>query len=177
MINRGVVLAVIAATLSAAQASHKTNSNARTQPLSATMHVAPDLKQRLARFRQVQMPFHSDVLSTREQQMIAKLVDASRYLDDIYWRQVDPEGLGLYQSLEGSTNPRDVELRRYLWINGSRFDLLNGEEPFVGTSAMSRSRGFYPQGVTREQIEQYVKAHPEKRGEIYSSTTVVRWHD
>jgi len=141
------------------------------------MHVAPDLKQRLARFRQVQMPFHSDGLSVREKKMIAKLVDASRYLDDIYWRQVDPEGLGLYQTLEGSTNPEDVELRRYLWINGSRFDLLNGEEPFVGTSAMSRSRGFYPQGITREQIEEYVKSHPEKRAEIYGSTTVVRWHD
>ncbi len=141
------------------------------------MHVAPDLKQRLARFRQVQMPFHSDGLSVREKKMIAKLVDASRYLDDIYWRQVDPEGLGLYQTLEGSTNPQDVELRRYLWINGSRFDLLNGEEPFVGTSPISRCRGFYPQGITREQIEEYVKSHPEKRAEIYSTTTVVRWHD
>jgi hypothetical protein len=177
MINRGVVLALIAATLSAAQPSHKANTKTSGQPLSSTMHVAPDLKQRLARFHQVQMRFRSEGLSAREQKLITKLVDASRYLDGIYWRQVDPEGLGLYQSLEGSTNPQDVELRRYLWINGSRFDLLNDQEPFVGTSAMSRSRGFYPLGVTREQIEQYVKAHPEKRGEIYSSTTVVRWHD
>src|SRR6266436_6669074 len=177
MINRGVVLALVAVCISSlgvAQAIHKKASG---RPLSSTMHVAPDLKQRLARFRQVQMPFHSDGLSVREKKMIAKLVDASRYLDDIYWRQVDPEGLGLYQTLEGSTNPQDVELRRYLWINGSRFDLLNGEEPFVGTSPISRCRGFYPQGITREQIEQYVKSHPEKRAEIYSSTTVVRWHD
>src|SRR6266481_4979546 len=177
MINRGVVLALIATTLSAAQASHKTNSKAHTQPLSSTMHVAPDLKQRLARFHQVQMPLRSEGLSAREQKLITKLVDASRYLDDIYWRQVDPEGLGLYQTLEGSTNPQDVELRRYLWINGSRFDLLNGEEPFVGTSPISRCQGFYPQGITREQIEDYVKSHPEKRAEIYSTTTVVRWHD
>src|SRR6266568_365464 len=177
MINRAVVLALIAATLSAAQASHNANTKTSGQPLSSTMHVAPDLKQRLARFHQVQMPFRSEGLSAREQKLITKLVDASRYLDDIYWRQVDPEALGLYQSLEGSTNPQNVELRRYLWINGSRFDLLNDQEPFVGTSAMSRSRGFYPQGVTREQIEQYVKAHPEKRAEIYSSTSVLRWHD
>src|SRR5712692_1578515 len=173
-----LALAVVwISSLIAAQAGHKSNPNASPRPIAAAMHVAPDLKQRLARFHQVQMPFHSDGLSASEQKMVAKLVDASRYLDDIYWRQVDPEGLELYQSLEGSTHVEDVELRRYLWINGSRFDLLNNQEPFVGTSAMSRSRGFYPQGITREQIEQYVKDHPDKRVEIYSSTTVVRWHD
>src|SRR6266481_5487238 len=37
-------------------------------------------------------------------------------------------------------------------------------------------RGFYPEGLTRKQIEQYVQDHPEKRAEIYSSTTIVRWH-
>jgi hypothetical protein len=30
--------------------------------------------------------------------------------------------------------------------------------------------------LTREQVEQYVKAHPEKKDEIYGSFTVVRWH-
>ncbi len=35
--------------------------------------------------------------------------------------------------------------------------------------------GYYPQGLTREQIEQYVKDHPEKKSEIYSQTTIVRW--
>src|SRR5438045_803914 len=113
MINRGVVLALVVVCisgLSAGQVSHKLDSKMSGRSLSANMHVAPDLKQRLARFRQVQMPFHSEGLSPREQKMIAKLVEASRYLDDIYWRQVDPEGLELYQSLEGSTNPQDVEL-------------------------------------------------------------------
>ncbi len=140
------------------------------------MHVVPDLKQRLARFRQVQMPLPSAGLTSREQKMISKLVDASRYLDDIYWRQVDPDGLELYESLEKSTDPKAVELRRYLWINGSRFDLLDGDRPFVGRDPAPPGRGFYPQGLTRDQIEQYVKEHPDKRTEIYSPTTVVRWH-
>jgi len=122
------------------------------------------------------MPFHTSGLTARERQMVLKLVDASRYLDDIYWRQVDPEGFELYQSLEGSTDPKDVELRRYLWINGSRFDLFNSYQPFVGTSPMPLGAGYYPHGLTREQIERYVNDHPEKRKQIYSPTSVVRWH-
>jgi len=140
------------------------------------MQVVPDLKQRLARFKQVEMPFHSAGLSEREKQVILKLVDASRYLEDIYWRQVDPDGLELYKSLVGSSNPQDTELRRYMWINGSRFDLLDNNKPFVGTTPKSPGAGFYPQGITRDQIENYVKEHPKKKTEIYSPTTVVRRH-
>jgi hypothetical protein len=140
------------------------------------MQGAPDLDQRLARFRMVRMPFRSAGLTVREQKMVRKLVDACRYLEEIFWRQSDPDGLTLYQSLSASKNLRDIRLRRYLWINASRFDLIDENKPFVGAAPMPPGRGFYPQGLTREQIEQYVKDHPEKKAEIYSPTTVVRWH-
>jgi hypothetical protein len=178
MNNRGVVaFALFVSVLVCAETGvHSKNQSPSTEPRSAHLSIVPGLKQRLARFRQVKMPFRTAGLTPREQQMVLKLVDASRYLDDICWRQVDPEGLELYQSLEGSTNPRDIELRRYLWINGSRFDLAAENQPFVGSEPMSPGAGFYPRGLTRQQIEDYVKGHPEKRAEIYSPTTIVRWH-
>ena len=144
---------------------------------SAGMHVVPDLDQRLAKFRRVEMPFHSASLTAREVKMVDKLVDASRYLEQIYWRQIDPDGLTLYESLASSQNPQDEMLRRYLWINACRFDLLENNQPFVGTTPVPPGRGFYPQNLTREQIAQYVKAHPEKKDEIYNSFTLVRWHN
>ena len=140
------------------------------------MKVAGNLDQRLTKWKTVRMPFRSAGLTQREIRMVGKLVNACRYLEEIYWRQNDPEGLSLYQSLQGSTNPRDVRLRRYLGINASRFDLLDGNKAFVGTEAMPPGHGLYPQGLTRAQIEQYVKEHPESKAEIYSPTTVVRWH-
>jgi hypothetical protein len=156
--------------------SHKamTGSAARGAE-SAGMRVVPDLSERLARFRQIQMPFHSAGLSPREVKLVDKLVDACRYLEEIYWRQIDPEALTLYQSLAASKNPKDEKLRRYVWINASRFDLLDDNKPFVGTEPMPPGGGYYPQGLTREQIEQYVKEHPDKKPEIYSQTTIVRW--
>jgi Peptidase family M49 len=142
---------------------------------SAGLVVAPDLARRLAKFREVTMPFDSAALTSQERQMVAKLVEASGYLDQIFWQQSDPDALTLYQSLAGSKNLRDQQLRRYLWINGARFDLIDENKPFVGTAPMPPGRGFYPQGLTQEQIAAYVKAHPGKKAEIYSSYTVVRW--
>ena len=106
--------------------------------------------------------------------MIGKLVDCSRYLDDIFWRQSDPEGLGLYKSLDGSNTPRDIKLRQFLMINGSRFDLTNDNKPFVGTKPMPPGRGLYPDGLTREELEKYVAAHPDQKEELYNPYTVIR---
>jgi hypothetical protein len=175
---RGISAAVILLSLlSVCKLSSTLKSGSQLH--SAKLHVVPDLSLRLARFRQVQMPFYSEGLTAKEKELVLKLVDASRYLDDIYWRQIDPEGLELYKSIENASSQRDRDLKRYLWINGSRFDLINHDQPFVGTEPKPPGAGFYPQGLTREQVETYVKAHPEKRAEIYSPTTVVRWqgHD
>ncbi len=150
------------------------SGTAATEAAAHNLQVAPDLGQRLAKFRRVQMPFHAAGLTERERKMVEKLVDASRYLEEIFWRQSDPEALTLYESLAGSKDPRDEQLRRYLWVNASRFDLINDNRPFVGRTPRPPGRGFYPEGLTREQVEQYVKGHPEKKTEIYSGTTVVR---
>ena len=83
----------------------------------------------------------------------------------------------MYQSLASSTNPRDLKLRAYLKINASRFDLIDNNKPFVGTDPMPPGRGFYPANLTREQVEQYVKEHPEQKAAIYDQFTIVRWHN
>ena len=145
--------------------------------IPANLHVVPDLAERVAKFRRVEMPFHTAGLSAREIQLVHKLVEACGYLENIYWRQSDPEALMLYQSLAASKSPRDVELRRYLWINASRFDLIDNNKPFVGTGPMPPGRGFYPADLTRAQVEQYVNEHPDQKAAIYNQFTIVRWHD
>jgi Peptidase family M49 len=142
----------------------------------ANLQVAPDLDQRLAKFRRVQMPFRTTGLRARDQQLVRKLVEACGYLESIYWRQSDPDGLSLYQSLASSQNRRDIALRRYLWINASRFDLLDQNKPFVGTDTIPPGRGFYPAKLTRDQVEQYVREHPDQKSAIYDQFTIVRWH-
>jgi hypothetical protein len=144
------------------------------QSPASKLRIAADLSERLSRFRPVPMPFHSEGLSAREQALVKKLVEASQYLEQIYWRQSDPEGLAVLRSLEGSKVPADIALRRFLMINGSRYDLIRNNEPFVGTAPMSPDHGLYPPGLTREQMEEYVRQHPEQKAALYAPQTVVR---
>src|SRR5712692_3509204 len=131
--------------------------------------TASDLDQRLAKWKPVKMPFDATGLTARQRQEVRKLVDASRSIEAIYWRQSDPEALQLYRST------RNQKLRRLLMINGSRFDLIDENKPFAGSEPPAPGRALYPKGLTREQIEAYVTAHPEQKEAIYDPYTVLRW--
>ncbi len=135
---------------------------------SAALAAGPDLDRLLARWKRVPMPFEAGGLSAQERQLVEKLVDASRYLEDIFWRQSDPEALRLLAS--ATLDPR---LRRLLMINGSRFDLIDGNRPFVGTEPFSPGAGLYPRGLTEVDIARYVAAHPRMRDGIFSPTSIV----
>jgi hypothetical protein len=139
-------------------------------PLSAQTNsaaTAHHLAERLAQWKQVQMPFHSTGLSANERQMVEKLVDASQLLDDIYWRQSDLAGLALYKSTQ------DQALKRLLMIMGCRWDLLDANAPFVGDTPMPPGHELYPRDLTREQIEKYVQQHPAEKAALYNPYTVV----
>ena len=150
------------------------HASAEARPASKNLAIAPNLLEEVAKFKPVRMPFDSAPLSPRERQLAAKLVEACQYLESIYWRQSDPEGLRLYQSLAGSRAPRDIALRRFLRINGSRFDLINNDAPFVGAAPRPAGRGIFPADLTREELDRYVAAHPKEKDALYDPFTVVR---
>jgi len=135
--------------------------------------VAPDIAQRVARFQKVEMPFTYAGMSARERRVVDEMIAACRDLENIFWRQNDPENVALYNSLANATDPKLRDARHYLWINGSRYDLLNHNEPFIGSEPMPPGRSLFPKGVTRDQIEAYVAAHPEEKKAIYDERTVV----
>ena len=157
-----------------AQTSGSSQAMLATKLDTSNLVIASNLAAQLAKFKSVRMPFDSAHLTPRERQMIGKLVEACQDLESIYWRQSDPDGLKLYQALAGSSAPKDVALRRFLRINGSRFDLINNDAPFVGTAPWPPGRGIFPADLTHDEFDRYVAAHSDQKAALYDPWTVVR---
>src|SRR5882672_4961223 len=157
-----------------AQSSDPPQAKSAKKTGAANLLIALDLAAQLAKFKPVRMPYDSAHLSARERQMVAKLVEACQALESIYWRQSDPEGLKLYNELAGSAAPRDKDLRQFLRINGSRFNLINNNAPFVGTAPVPPGRALFPSDLTHEEFDRYVAAHPDQKAALYDPWTVVR---
>ncbi|HJW95064.1 MAG TPA: Zn-dependent hydrolase, partial [Thermoanaerobaculia bacterium] len=117
----------------------------------------------------VDMSYSFDDLSPKERTVVNELIAASRDLEQIYWHQNNPADIDLYHQ----TVKANPALHHYIWINGSRFDQINENKPFYGSEPMPPGRALYPQGLTRDDLEAYVKAHPEQKKAIYDERTVV----
>jgi hypothetical protein len=122
--------------------------------------------QRLARWKPIDMPFHSAGLSPRERQMVDKLVHASVLLDSIFWRQSDIGGLAIYKTTQ------DPTLKSLLGIMGCRWDLLDDNRPFTGDLPVRHE--LYPHDLTLPEVERYVAQHPEDKSAIYDPYKVVK---
>src|SRR5689334_5650010 len=148
--------------------------SAQTTP-TCSNHLAPteNLGAQLAKFRPVRMPFDTRGLSAREVQMVRKLVEAGQYLESAFWRESDPQGLAIYQALANCSGTTEKQIHHYLLINGSRYDLLEGNKPFLANTRYEPGHALYPAGISRKQIQDYVAAHPDKKAEIYNPWTVV----
>src|SRR5438445_12820579 len=108
------------------------------------------------------MHFSVNGLTANERKMVYKLVEASQFLEQIYWRQSDPKGLDLYKRLLGCNQVMNQKLRRFLMINGSRYDLLEENKPFVGVDPFSSGRALFPACMTLQDIDAYVAQHPDQ---------------
>src|SRR5207237_9518181 len=64
--------------------------------------------------------------------------------------------------------------RHYLFINGSRWDLVNENEPFVGRQPMPPGHALYPPDLTRPQVDAYVGANPDRKAFVFDPYTIVR---
>ncbi len=146
---------------------------AKSPSRPAKLLIAPDLAERLAKFKPIHISFDSSSLTDKEKKMVDKLVDAAGLLDCIYWRQSDPQGLRLYLSLENSAKPQDRVLREYLKINGGRFDLIDDNQPFVSSELMPPGRGFFPWGLTRAQFDALIAANPDRKAGYYNPYTIL----
>jgi len=147
----------------------------------APLKVVPDLDHRLSQWEPVAISFDNSKLSDRERKLLDQLVAASLELERMYWLQSDVKGFELWKSLRHErrgvrATPQellDAKIRRMLWIQGSRFDLLDDHKPFVGDEAAAPGREIFPKDLTREEVDAYVAKHPEQKAAIFDEHTVI----
>jgi hypothetical protein len=138
--------------------------------------IAPDIQQRLAQLPRTVIDYDHSLLNANELQVVAKLIEASKLIDEIYWRQVAEDNPAWRDALErqASHSPLDRAGYEYFLVNKGPWDRLKEDEPFIGTRKKPAGAGFYPADMTKDELEKYVVAHPAQKNAIEGLFTVVR---
>ena len=100
-------------------------------------------------------------LSNQQRQMIGVLIEASKIMDDLFWRQAFGDD---YESRLASID--DEEARRFAELNYGPWDRLADDAPFIrGVGPKSLGANFYPPDMSKEEFE--AAYLPGKKG-LYS---------
>jgi hypothetical protein len=171
-----LLVAAIVSMAAACQQKPATTEPSASTPAAATSSIAADTPQRLAQLPRTVIDYDRSLLDDNERQVVAKLIEASKQIDEIYWRQVSEGNPALRDQL--SKQASDSALARagldYFIANKGPWDRLKGDEPFIGTEKKPAGAAFYPVDMTKEELEKYVAAHPDKKDQLEGLFTVVR---
>jgi hypothetical protein len=141
-------------------------------PAAKKLVIAADVDKRLAQFAPTDVDFDEKLIKPAYRKVLVKLVQAAKILDDIYLDQVSPDNRALRAKLVAQKAPQ-VALDYFDLMYGP-WDRLEGDKPFVGSGHKPHSAGFYPADLTKEQLEAWIKAHPDQEKAFRGYFTVIR---
>jgi hypothetical protein len=147
-----------------------------TAPVAAEakLAVAPDVADRVRQLPRTTIDYDRSLLNDNERQVVAKLIEASKFIDEIFWRQVSEQNPDLRTRLQRQSSAAYA----YFIINKGRWDRLKENEPFIepfgAAGAKPPGAAFYPSDMTKEEFERFVAAHPDQKDALQGLFTVVR---
>src|ERR1041385_4977679 len=77
------------------------------------LHVAPDTPQRLAQLPRTTIDYDRALLSDKDKQVVAKLIEATKAIDELYWRQVSEENPAWRAELEKQAGKSALDKAAY----------------------------------------------------------------
>ena len=136
-----------------------------------------DVPLRLAQLPRTVIDYDRSLLDDNEKLVVARLIEASKFIDEIYWRQVSEDNPIYRERLARQANqsPLDRDAYQYFLANKGRWDRLKDDEPFIEPyDKKPEGAAFYPPDMTKEELERYVAAHPDQKDAIEGLFTIVR---
>lgn len=143
-------------------AANTAPANQPAEPATATAVQAVDGfdRNRLDIYVPVRLTADIDHLNDNQRQMLIKLIEASKIMDNLYWKQA----YGNPEPFLNSIN--DAALRRFADINYGPWDRLDGDKPFIaGVGSKPAGAQFYPADMSKAEFEAW--DNPDKTN-LYS---------
>ncbi len=112
-------------------------------------------------------------LTDGERAAVRELMAAGERLHRLYMSQRHPQALAAADYLARHPELGGVRDLFALFEGPIGTTLDNARTPFLNVSAETPARNMYPPGMTREIMEAFLAAHPERRADLLNSRTVV----
>jgi hypothetical protein len=132
------------------------------------------LKNKIDQFVPVEIKFDTSLLSRKDIAVVEKLFFASRIIDSIFLNQVYSKNEEIRNQLESSSSIEDKLKLEYFRVMFGPFDRLDHHKPFIGTEEKPKGANFYPEDMTKDEFNNWIKENPQDEKAFTSEFTVIR---
>lgn len=132
------------------------------------------LKGKIAKFVPVDIKYEENLLSEREKVVLEKLYRASKIIHELFLEQVYSKNTEIKAELMAEKGDEaKIKLELFNIMVGP-FDRLEDDAPFIGKEAKPLGANFYPEDMTKEEFEKWIKDNPNDEKAFTSEFTVIR---
>ena len=135
------------------------------------------LKEKIAEFVPTELKYDSSTLDEREKIVVEKLYQASKIMDEIFLEQVYSKNDEIkFRLMKENTEEAKLQLDLFNIMFGP-FDRLEHDAPFIGSEKKPLGANFYPEDMTKEEFDKWIKANPNDEKSFTSEFSVIRRKD
>lgn len=142
---------------------------ARLGPLT----VVPDIAARRAQLVVQELPVDLASLTPADREALRHLVAAARVMDELFALQAWAGNPAFAPRVAALSGPLARPAQEYYRIMGGPWDRLKENEPFLGTASRPPGAGFYPEDLTKDELERWIEANPDARAALTSTFSIV----
>lgn len=135
------------------------------------------LTDEISKFAVYELKFDSTLLDSREKIVVEKLYQAAKVMDEIFLNQVYSRNEEIRKELISMSSEKGKLAFDLFSINFGPFNRLDHNKPFYGNQEKPLGANFYPEDMTKEEFQDWVKANPQDEKSFTSEFTVIRRND
>lgn len=132
------------------------------------------LNDKIAQFAETKITYDHTLMDENQQKVVENLYQAAVIMDSLFLEQVYSKNPQIKHELQAKTGEKsDLQLELFNIMFGP-FDRLAHNEPFYGDAEKPAGANYYPEDMTKEELNQWIAEHPEEEEAFESEFTLIR---
>lgn len=132
------------------------------------------LQSKIDQFVKTDIKYDHSLLDENQKIVVQKLFEAAKIMDELFLEQVYSKNFEIREKLQNSNDPKDKLTLEYFNIMFGPFDRLDHDKPFYGNEEKPLGANFYPEDITKEEFDNWLKANPNDKESFTSEFTVIK---
>ena len=132
------------------------------------------IEEQIAKFAPTELKYDASILDERQRVVVEKLYYAAKIMDEIFLDQVYSKNYEIRAELMAQDSEEAKTQLELFKIMFGPFDRLEDDKPFFGTGEKPLGANYYPEDMTKEEFEGWIKNHPKDEKAFTSEFTVIR---